>query len=148
MLHLSCLKLYSKYLLQEGTCIHTSFCPAHDVEGLIFVTSGFINCNCCIDGFPNHTKQASLSLVQWLCGLAQERARALSELRRLEADIGEANRSLKGAQGDEEALRNKAMHLRDDIDRAELARDKALAAHDRATAVSCSHHLSKHSMLY
>ena len=44
-------------------------------------------------------------------------------------------RNLKGAQGDEEALRNKAVHLRDDIDRAELARDKALAAHDRAVAV-------------
>ena len=45
-------------------------------------------------------------------------------------------RNLKGAQGDEEALRNKAMHLRDEIDRAELARDKALAAHDKALAVS------------
>lgn len=77
--------------------------------------------------------------MQKLYGLAQERARALSELRRLEADIGEATRSLKGAQGDEEALRTKAMHLRDDIDRAELARDKALAAHDKATAVSFSH---------
>lgn len=73
-----------------------------------------------------------------LCGLAQERARALSELRRLEADFGEATRSLKGAQGDEEALRTKAMHLRDDIDRAELAQDKALAARDKATTVSCS----------
>lgn len=70
--------------------------------------------------------------------VAQERARALSELRRLEADIGEATRSLKGAQGDEEALHTKAMHLRDDIDRAELARDKALAAHEKATAVSSS----------
>ena len=66
----------------------------------------------------------------------QERARALSELRRLEAEIGEATRNLKGAQGDEEALRNKAMHLRDEIDRAELARNKALSAHDRAVAVS------------
>lgn len=66
----------------------------------------------------------------------QERARALSELRRLEADIGEAMRNLKGAQGDEEALRNKAMHLRDEIDRAEIARDKAVAAHERAVAVS------------
>ena len=47
-------------------------------------------------------------------------------------------RNLKGAQGEEEALRNKAMHLRDDIDRAELARDKALVAHDKAQAVSCS----------
>ena len=83
-----------------------------------------------------------------MCGLAQERARALSELRRLEAEIGEATRSLKGAQGDEEALRNKAMHLRDDIDRAELAQDKALAAHDRATAVSCSCHPSRHSMMH
>ena len=45
-------------------------------------------------------------------------------------------RNLKGAQGDEEALCNKAMHLRDEIDRAELARDKALAAHDKALAVS------------
>ena len=78
-----------------------------------------------------------------LRGLAQERARALSELRRLEAEIGEATRNLKGAQGDEEALRNKAMHLRDDIDRAELARDKALAALDRATAVSIPHHLRR-----
>ena len=83
-----------------------------------------------------------------LCGLPQERARALSELRRLQAEIGEATRSLKGAQGDEEALRNKAMHLRDDIDRAELARDKALAAHDRATAVRCFHHLSKLNMMH
>ncbi|KAA6418981.1 MAG: hypothetical protein FRX49_11084 [Trebouxia sp. A1-2] len=64
----------------------------------------------------------------------QERARALSELRRLEADIGEAMRNLKGAQGEEEALRNKAMHLRDEIDRAELARDKALVAHNKAQA--------------
>ena len=68
--------------------------------------------------------------------MLQERARALSELRRLEADIGEALRNLKGAQGEEEALRNKAMHLRDEIDRAELARDKALIAHDKAQAVS------------
>ena len=67
----------------------------------------------------------------------QDRARALSELRRLEADICEAMRSLKGAQGDEEALRNKAMHLRDDLNRAEIARDKAVAAHERAAAVSC-----------
>lgn len=66
----------------------------------------------------------------------QDRARALSELRRLEADIGEAMRNLKGAQGDEEALRNKAMHLRDEIDRAEIARDKAVATHERAAAVS------------
>lgn len=101
-----------------------------------------------MNGPPNHTKQETLSLAQLLCGLAQERARALSELRRLEAEIGEATRSLKGAQGDEEALRNKAMHLRDDIDRAELARDKALAAHDRAAAVSCCPHPSKHSMMY
>lgn len=70
--------------------------------------------------------------------MLQERARALSELRRLEADIGEALRNLKGAQGEEEALRNKAVHLRDDIDRAELARDKALVAHDKAQAVSFS----------
>ena len=70
--------------------------------------------------------------------MLQERARALSELRRLEADIGEAMRNLKGAQGEEEALRNKAMHMRDEIDRAELARDKALVAHDKAQAVSCS----------
>ncbi len=70
--------------------------------------------------------------------MLQERARALSELRRLEADIGEAMRNLKGAQGEEEALRNKAMHLRDEIDRAELARDKALVAHDKAQAVSFS----------
>lgn len=83
-----------------------------------------------------------------LCDPEQERARALSELRRLEAEIGEATRSLKGAQGDEEALRNKAMHLRDDIDHAELARDKALAALDRATAVSLSHHLSKHAVAF
>ena len=69
--------------------------------------------------------------------LPQDRARGLSELRRLEAEVGEATRNLKGAQGDEEALRSKAMHLRDDIDRAELARDKALAAHDRAVAVRC-----------
>ena len=34
------------------------------------------------------------------------------------------------------------MHLRDDIERAELARDKALAAHDRAVAVSCCHYYS------
>lgn len=74
--------------------------------------------------------------------LPQERARALSELRRLEADIGEATRSLKGAQGDEEALRNKAMHLRDEIDRAELARDKALAAHDKALGVSNNPYIS------
>jgi len=60
-------------------------------------------------------------------------------VRRLEADVGEAMRSLKGAQGDEEALRNKAMHLRDEIDRAEVARDKALAAHDKALAVSSFH---------
>lgn len=70
--------------------------------------------------------------------MLQERARALSELRRLEADIGEAMRNLKGAQGEEEALRNKAMHLRDEIDRAELARDKALVAHNKAQAVSLS----------
>ncbi len=68
--------------------------------------------------------------------MLQERARALSELRRLEADIGEAMRNVKGAQGEEEALCNKAMHLRDEIDRAELARDKALVAHDKAQAVS------------
>lgn len=68
----------------------------------------------------------------------QDRGRALSDLRRLEADICEAMRSLKGAQGDEEALRNKAMHLRDDLNRAEIARDKAVAAHERAAAVSCS----------
>ena len=70
-----------------------------------------------------------------LCYLLQDRTRALSELRRLEADVAEAMRHLKGAQGDEEALRNKAMHLRDEIDRAEIARDKTLAAHDRALAV-------------
>ena len=70
--------------------------------------------------------------------MLQERARALSDLRRLEADIGEAMRNLKGAQGEEEALGNKAMHLRDEIDRAELARDKALVAHNKAQAVSPS----------
>ena len=62
----------------------------------------------------------------------------------MEAEIGEATRNLKGAQGDEEALRNKAMHLRDDIKRAELARDKALAAHDRAVAVRLLHYNSAH----
>lgn len=89
-----------------------------------------------------HTAQ--LDHLKAACGIlklgdrviTQDRARALSELRRLEADIGEAMRNLKGAQGDEEALRNKAMHLRDEIDRAEIARDKAVATHERAVAVS------------
>ena len=88
------------------------------------------------------TQGVPLASALQLCELLQERARALSELRRLEADIGEATRSLKGAQGDEEALRNKAMHLRDEIDRAELARDKALAAHDKAIGVSNNPYLS------
>lgn len=81
-----------------------------------------------------------------ICLGMQDRARALSELRRLEADIGEATRNLKGAQGDEEALRNKAMHLRDEIDRAEVARDKAVAAHERAVAVSPAAGLTRRSM--
>ena len=93
-------------------------------------------------GSATHTAQ--LNHLQAACGIlkvgdgviTQDRARALSELRRLEADIGEAMRNLKGAQGDEEALRNKAMHLRDQIDRAEIARDKAVATHERAVVVS------------
>lgn len=66
----------------------------------------------------------------------QERSQALAELRLLEEQMAEAQRRAAAAQAEEEALRTKALHWREECGRAELARDRLVAAQEQAQRVS------------
>ena len=66
---------------------------------------------------------------------AQERSQALAELRLLEEQMAEAQRRAAAAQAEEEALRTKALHWREECGRAELARDRLVAAQEQAQRV-------------
>ena len=65
----------------------------------------------------------------------QERSHALADLRLLEEQMAEAQRRAAAAQAEEEALRTKALHWREECGRAELARDRLVAAQEQAQRV-------------
>ena len=65
----------------------------------------------------------------------QERSQALAELRLLEEQMTEAQRRAAAAQAEEEALRTKALHWREECGRAELARDRLVATQEQAKRV-------------
>ena len=65
----------------------------------------------------------------------QECNQALADLRLLEEQMAEAQRRAAAAQAEEEALRTKALHWREECGRAELARDRLVAAQEQAQRV-------------
>ena len=68
----------------------------------------------------------------------QERSQALADLRLLEEQMAEAQRRAAAAQAEEEALRTKALHWREECGRAELARDRLVAAQEQAQRVGAA----------
>ena len=68
----------------------------------------------------------------------QEHARAVAELRHVEEVLQDVTRQLRAAEGEEEALRAKVGHMRQEADIAQAACDRARAAEAAALRVNAS----------
>ena len=68
----------------------------------------------------------------------QEHARAVAELRHVEEVLQDVTRQLRAAEGEEEALRAKVGHMRQEADIAQAACDRARAAEAAALKVNAS----------